>query len=169
MRRLGTVLSQNINGHEQVDCYLSRSLTPQNRKYSTTERECLCVLWAIERLRCYIENTKFYVITDHHNLIWLSNLKDPRGRLGRWVLRLQQFNFKIIHRKGKNNVVPDCLSRSVPVINSISHQTGDKWYDKMRSRIIEDPLKFRKWRVTNDSVYKYVEPSLKNVTKDETK
>lgn len=112
---LVAVLSHNIDGREQVICYLSRSLTQQECKNSTTERECLCVLWAIERLRCY------------HSLVWLNNLKEPRGRLGRWVLRLQQFNFEIIHRKGKDNVVPDCLSRSVPIINNINNsQTGDK-------------------------------------------
>ncbi|KAG5886967.1 hypothetical protein JTB14_011923 [Gonioctena quinquepunctata] len=43
-----------------------------------------------------------------------ENLKDPTGRLVRWAVRLQQYNFKIVHRKGEDHVVPDTLSRFVP-------------------------------------------------------
>ena len=58
---IGGVLTQNHPDlGERVVCYLSRSLTKQERKYSTTERECLAVLWSIEKLRPYIEGTHFY-------------------------------------------------------------------------------------------------------------
>lgn len=96
---------------EKVVCYLSISLTKQEQKYSTTERECLAVLWSIEKLRPYIEGTHFTVITDHWSLFWLNNLKDPSGRLARWSLRLQQYNFSLVHRKGKENVVIYCCIR----------------------------------------------------------
>lgn len=114
---LGAVLSQQTSDGEKVVCYLSPSLTKAERKYSTTEKELLCVVWALEKLRPYIEGSHFTVITDHYSLIWLHNLKDPNGRLSRWAVRLQQFDFTIIHRKGKNHVVPDYLSRSVPLVD----------------------------------------------------
>lgn len=163
---LGAVLSQESDQGERVICYLSRSLTKQERAYSTTEKELLCVVWALEKLRPYLEGTSFTVVTDHHSLIWLHNLKEPNGRLCRWAVRLQQFDFKIIHRKGKDHVVPDLLSRSVPVIDSITPEEDhsdfdintvkDKWYLSMRSKILDSPLNFPQWRVENDKIFKYV-------------
>lgn len=67
-----------------------------------------------------MEGSKFRVIIDHHSLLWLSNLKNPTGRLTRWAVRLQHFDFKLIHRKGKDHVVFDCLSRSVLVLDVVS-------------------------------------------------
>jgi hypothetical protein len=58
------------------------------------------------------------VVTDHHSLLWLNNLKDPLGRVGRWVMCLQAFDFEIVHRKGKDNIVPDCLPRAVAPVTA---------------------------------------------------
>lgn len=151
------ILSQDFEDGEHIICYVSRSLTRQERNYSTVERECLAVLYVVEKLRPYLEGYKFTVITDHHSLIWLHKLKEPQGRLARWAVRLQQFDFDIIHRKGKDHIFPDMLSRSVPEINVVTlHQKTDLWYDKMKARVQESPLKYPQWRVTNGKLYKYV-------------
>lgn len=160
---VGAVLSQVYDGQEHVICYVSRTLSRQERKYSATERELLAVLFAIEKLRCYLEYTKFTVITDHYSLKWLDNLKDPNGRLGRWILRLQQFNFDVIHRKGREHHGPDLLSRSVPestedleISNVMIEQPKDKWYVNLRKRILRNPLSFPNWRVDGDKLYKHL-------------
>lgn len=157
---LGAVLTQEFDDGERVICFLSRSLTKQERNYTTTERECLAVLFAIEKLKMYLEGVHFTVITDHHSLTWLHKLKDPVGRLARWAVRLQQFSFDIIHRKGRENVVPDALSRSVPILNTVNEEScieiKDKWYLQLRKKISENPLKFPKWRVENNRLLKYV-------------
>lgn len=80
---LGAVLSQTYPVGEKVISYISRSLTKPVQKYTTTERECLAVLFAIEKFRPYIEGTRFTVITDHYSLKWLNNIKDPVGRIAR--------------------------------------------------------------------------------------
>ena len=58
--------------------YASRSLTKCEKEYSTTEQECLTVLWAVEK---FLKGTEFVVVTDLHSLVWLYNLKDPQGRI----------------------------------------------------------------------------------------
>jgi hypothetical protein len=80
---LGAVLTQTFDDGEKPISYLSRSLTRAERNLSTTERECLCVIWAVEKLRHYLQGVHFVVITDHHSLLWLNRLKDPQGRLAR--------------------------------------------------------------------------------------
>uniref|UniRef100_A0AAR5QHS1 RNA-directed DNA polymerase n=1 Tax=Dendroctonus ponderosae TaxID=77166 RepID=A0AAR5QHS1_DENPD len=78
---LGAVLTQTFDDGEKVISYLSRSLTHQEMKLTVTEKECLAVIWSVEKLRHYLEGVPFEVITDHHSLLWLHNLKDPQGRL----------------------------------------------------------------------------------------
>lgn len=154
---IGAVLSQQHKDGEHVICYISRSLTRQERNYSTVERELLSVVYAVEKLRPYLEGYKFTVITDQHSLIWLHNLKEPRGRLARWAVRLQQFDFDIIHRKGKDHVVPDVLSRTVPEIDLIrSTDIKDKWYKNLCKKICENHLKYPQWRLADNKLFKYV-------------
>jgi len=159
---IGAVLTQPYPEGEKVICYLSRSLSKQERIYTTTERECLALVWAIEKLRPYIEGVPFTVITDHYSLKWLQGLKDPSGRLARWSVKLQQYNYKVIHRSGRDLVVPDMLSRAVPVIDLIGEVTEscvgskDRWYNKMVRNVIDNPLKFPDWRYTDKKLFRNV-------------
>lgn len=166
---VGAVLTQGQNDDERVISYLSRSLTKSERRYSTTEKECLAVLFAIEKLRPYIEGTHFTVVTDHYSLKWLNSIKDPVGRIARWAVRLQQYDFEVIHRKGKDNVVPDALSRSVPVVEPVSvpaipsmpsnkldvpPSESDPWYCRMVTNVQNSPAKFPKWWLDDGKLYK---------------
>jgi hypothetical protein len=108
---LGGVITQNIEGNERVIAYASRTLSRTERNYSVTERECLAVVFCIEKFRPYVEGTHFTVLTDHYSLLWLNRLKEPTGKLARWSVKLQQYSFDLIHRKGTFNIVPDALSR----------------------------------------------------------
>jgi hypothetical protein len=127
----------------------------------------LAVVWAIEKLRPYLEGSHFTVITDHWSLKWLSNLKEPNGRLARWSVKLQQYSFEVVHRKGAEHCVPDMLSRSVPVVDALclgdnSADNGnsdnvdlDKWYRDMLIKVEKNPIKFSSWRVVGSILYKY--------------
>ena len=156
---IGAVLVQpQLDGTERVISYLSRSLTRQERNYSTTERECLAVVWSVNKLRPYLDLVPFTVVTDHYSLVWLQNMKQPTGRLARWQVQLQQYDLTIIHRKGKEHIVPDMLSRAVPEITTadITIQTKDKWYLRLLTKVRSNPLKFSGWRETNGRLYKFV-------------
>jgi len=65
----------------------------------------------VERFRPYVELMPFTIVTDHASLQWLMTLKDLNRRLARWSLALQAFDFNIEHRKGKDNIEADMLSR----------------------------------------------------------
>lgn len=91
--------------------YWSRTLTAAERNYTTSERECLAIVWAILMLRPYLEGTKFTVRTDHDSLRWLLNISDVSGRLARWRLRLAEFDYTVVHRPGVKHQAPDALSR----------------------------------------------------------
>lgn len=82
----------------------------------------------IEHFRQYLLGAEFVVETDHRPLITLMTQKEATGRVARWRLYLQEYNFTIRYKKGKENVVADLLSRDVAVVKN-AHQRGDDIYD----------------------------------------
>lgn len=153
---IGAVLTQGSGDDEKVICYMSQKLTSTQQKYQTTERELLAVLTAINKFRPYIEGSHFTIITDSASLQFLRNLKDPTGRLARWALKLQQFNFTVVHRKGLQNVVPDVLSRAIELIEVTKFKNdNDEIYKALIKKIIENPKKFSHFRYENDVLYKH--------------
>ena len=132
---LGAALYQTQNGVLRPIGYSSRTLSSAERNYSTTEREILAVVWALEKWRPYVEGRHVVVVTDHMALTWIFTTKTNLSpRLYRWVLRVQDFDIECKFRKGKLHVVPDALSRdwrfepvvSVGVIDvSTDHDTCD--------------------------------------------
>ncbi|KAK9739006.1 Integrase core domain [Popillia japonica] len=147
---VGAVLYQAADGIEHPVAYASKNLNAAQRKYSTTEKELLAVIFAVEKFRSYVE--------DHASLVWLHNLSNPTGRLARWAIRLSQFDFAIQHRKGSLNVVADALSRTnneVAVLD-LSRLKTDRWYRDMVAKVKENPEKFPSFRVENNYLYKHI-------------
>lgn len=108
---IGAVLSQKQDGAERVIAYASRQLTKTERQQPTTEKEALAMIWSIKQFRQYLFGHKFVLITDHQPLKWLKSLKDPPPKLARWVMTLQQYDFEVEYRAGKNHVNADTMSR----------------------------------------------------------
>jgi hypothetical protein len=91
--------------------YASKTLNDAQLNYSTTEKELLAIIFALEKFRSYPIGSKVIVFTDHAALRYLFSKKDAKPRLIRWVLLLQEFDLKVRDKKGSENVVADHLSR----------------------------------------------------------
>lgn len=109
---VGAVLVQvSEEGDERPVAFISKKLNKAQRNYTVTEQECFAAIVALKNFRAYVEGHEFTIITDHASLKWLMSNHDLKSRLARWALALQSYRFKIEHRKGSLNVVPDSLSR----------------------------------------------------------
>jgi len=106
------VLSQGPIGQDRPLAYASRILCKAEQNYNTTEKELLAIVWAVKYFRSYLYGTKFKIITDHRPLVWLFNVMDPGSRLIRWRLKLEEYDYEIIHKTGKGNTNADALSRN---------------------------------------------------------
>jgi hypothetical protein len=109
----GATLSQlDSNKKEHPIAYASKSLRKEEINYGATELECAAVVWAIEHFHKYLGATKFLLVTDHYALKWLRTA-EPKGRIARWILKLQPYDFEIIHKPGRIHSNVDALSRLI--------------------------------------------------------
>ncbi|GFW17984.1 transposon Tf2-6 polyprotein [Trichonephila clavipes] len=105
---IGAVLQQN----QKPIAFASQTLNKAERNYTVTERECLAVIWALNKFKTYFGPLPVKVITDHAALTKLTNDKNLSSRMIRWALKLSEFNIEWEHRPGVQNVVADLLSRN---------------------------------------------------------
>lgn len=160
---IGAVLLQlNDTGAEHPIAFYSHNLNAYQRNYSVTEKECLAAVMAIKKFRPYVELMQFTVITDHASLQWLMNLKGLSGKLARWSLQLQGYNFDIQHRKGKENIVADMLSRLPtveelylePALDLEADEFECEEYRELRQNIKANQKKLPDLRIVEHLVFK---------------
>ena len=108
---LGAILAEVQEGKERMICCASRSLNKSERNYSTTKKECLAIIWGIKNFRSYLLPRHFEIFTDHYSLQWLRSMKSEDAMLSRWAASLEDYDFEIKHRPGKNQGHVDALSR----------------------------------------------------------
>lgn len=108
---IGGILHQIQDGRERVIAYASRSLNKAEKNYCITEKELLAVRFFVEYFCQYLLGRRFVVRTDHQALVWLFKLKEPSGKVARWIEILSQYDFAIEYRPGHKQAHCDALSR----------------------------------------------------------
>jgi RNase H-like domain found in reverse transcriptase len=93
--------------------FASRKQKGAEVRYTVTEKECLAVLFGLQKFRQHLYGERFGVVTDHSALVWLMSLRDPKHRLAHWILEFQSFDFDVEHASGNESItfIPDALSR----------------------------------------------------------
>ncbi|XP_023750532.1 uncharacterized protein LOC111898875 [Lactuca sativa] len=128
----GAVLGQRVDKHFRPIYYASKTLNAAQENYTTTEKELLAVVYAIDKFRPYLVLSKTTVFTDHSAIKYLFTKQDAKSRLIRWVLLLQEFDIEIRDKKGMENVAADHLSRlEYPYLESLEEdKIGDDFLDE---------------------------------------
>ena len=109
---LGFILAQIQDGKERVICYGGRALKKHEKNYTTTELEALAIIEGIKKYSPYLQHSvKFLIQTDHCALKWLFAQKRVSDRLARWILKVQSYDFEVVHKIGCKNGNADALSR----------------------------------------------------------
>ncbi|RVW72449.1 Retrovirus-related Pol polyprotein from transposon opus [Vitis vinifera] len=115
---MGAVLGQREDGKPYVIYYASRTLNEAQKNYTTTEKELLAVVFALDKFRAYLVGSSIVVFTDHSALKYLLTKQDAKARLIRWILLLQEFNLQIRDKKGclwRSFCLPENSNESDPI------------------------------------------------------
>ena len=109
---IGAVLSQIQGDQERVIAYASRRLSKSERRYCTTRKELLAVIFFVRHFKHYLFGRKFQVRTDHRALLWMLNWKKPNtSQFCLWKAELELYDLEVVHRPGKLHMNADALSR----------------------------------------------------------
>jgi len=134
-KALGAILSQGEIGKDLPIAYASRTLSISEFNYSTTELECLAIVYGIKQFRPYLYGRKFTILSDHRPLAWLFNLKDPLSKLARWRIQLEQYDYVIKYKPGIQNGNVDALSRMY-TIQEIKEESYNNFLVKFETTLI---------------------------------
>ena len=108
---IGAVLAQSIYGDRDSPIYCaSRLLNIVENNYSTTKCEALAMVYSVGKFRHYLLANHFVFYVDHQALIYLVNRQVVSGRIARWMLLLQEYDFEVVYKPGRSHVMADHLS-----------------------------------------------------------
>lgn len=93
--------------------YFSQATNLAESKYHSFELEKMAIVKAIERFYLYHRGLPFTIITDCYAVVHAVNKANINPFIMRWILKLQNYQFKIIHRKKKKMAHVDALSRVI--------------------------------------------------------
>ena len=137
---IGAVLSQGEGKDMRVVAYESRKMNDAETRYDTHDRELLAVIHALKKWGYHLRGKKFVVVTDNWATKYIQTKPNLNHRQMNWLGTLSDFDFDIVHRPGKSNVVADALSRRPDLrVNALTWLgIGDDLFPKVRSTAHDD-------------------------------
>nr|GEW51023.1 reverse transcriptase domain-containing protein [Tanacetum cinerariifolium] len=153
------VLGQRIEKHFRPIHYTSKTMTEAESKYTTTEKEMLAVVYAFEKFHSYLIMNKSVVYTDHSALKYLFAKKDAKARLLRWILLLQEFDFKVVDMeprttllKGRGfpgrNKTPGLWSARIPMWQLFKGLGGKDYAQNVKNQSKTRQYRTQDWKST---------------------
>jgi hypothetical protein len=133
---VGAVLMQK----GQPVAFLSKALGPAHKKLSIYEKEFLALIMAVERWRPYLQRQEFVITTDHKSLSYLCEQSLNSDMQRKAMTRLMDLQFRVVYRKGKDNLAADGLSRvnHLLALQAIS-EVQPVWMQKVLNSYVTDP------------------------------
>ena len=122
---IGAVLGQREEGKPYVVYHASKTLNEAQRNYTTTKKELMAVVYAMDKFCAYLIGSDIFIFMDHSALKYLLTKQNAKARLIRWVLLLQEFNLQIKDKKGVENVVADHLLKLTMAHNTHNPPIND--------------------------------------------
>ena len=117
---MGAVLSQRDEyGKEHPILYVSKTFSAQERNYCIWRKEFLAVCKALKIFEPYIIGQDVIVRTDNIAVTRMMKMQNLNAQSASMVAYIDQLNVQIKHRKGREHVVPDTLSRKPENYNEI--------------------------------------------------
>jgi hypothetical protein len=119
----GVLMQMGDDGRLHPVAYASRATKGAEENYGPADLETLAAVWAIEYFQVYVWGRRFTLISDHKAMeTLLKAAKEVKGMRARWIMRLQPFDFKVLHKEGVDNVVADALSRLTRAEGQLTHE-----------------------------------------------
>lgn len=130
-RGLGAVLMQrDKEGSVSTISFASRSLAPNEERYSVIEKEMLAVVWAMTKFRQFLWGTRFLLKTDHKPLVKVltsSGHAEATPRIAKMTLKLLDYVYDVEYIPGTRNKVADYLSRAAAKEAAPLHTKEDEY------------------------------------------
>ncbi|CAB3992852.1 Retrovirus-related Pol poly from transposon [Paramuricea clavata] len=151
---IGAVLTQkdeNYDEEEKVVSFAFSAFSGAEKNWTTTEKEAFAVVWALQYFHPYVYGRKVTIYTDHNALKWLRDIKHPNGKLARWILKLEEYDYTIEHLPNTKMQHADALSRAPVNTILVSMSTWQEFEDmqtfdediQLVSRVFLDQIKNR--------------------------
>lgn len=137
--------------------FMARSLSKSERNYSTTKRELLAIVFALKKFHKFLWGNPFTLYTDHKALTYLHTQKYANTMMMNWFDTILDYQFKVIHLPGMDNILPDHLSRLFPTDQMLR---GSEQDTRTRNGIIHTAIrairsnKHKKFTVKKPAQYK---------------
>ena len=132
----GGILSQEIDGVWRPIAFRSQSLSPTQQNYEIYDKELLAIVEALREWRHYLVGNHFEIWTDHQNLTYFREAQKINRRQARWYTELQDFDFTLVHKKGKQMGKADLLSRRADLDGGEKHNENvtvlkSEWFNRV--------------------------------------
>lgn len=137
---IGAVLYQVINGKTHHIGFMARALSPSERNYSTTKRELLAIVFALNKFHKYLWGNPFTLYTDHKALVYMHTQKIANPMMIGWLETILEYQFNIVHLPGLDNTLPDQLSRLFPTAKELAGDNATHKHGTQSTSVLNNSI-----------------------------